>query len=477
MAEPLSLTLTELTAGAPTGSQAVEASLEAIESRDEAINSFVEVRDEAPKEAAAASGPLAGAPIGLKDMFGDGGREPTVGSKVHGLWPAGQALVADRIRAAGGVIVGYTNLHEWGIGTDSSTTATGPIRNPWDTTRVAGGSSGGSAAAVAAGFVTAAVGTDAGGSIRIPSACCGVVGLKPTWGAVPMDGFVEGESELDHIGPITRSVPDARLLFDIMADRPTETIDAGGLRIGIARHYLFDLVDPDARDAIENGVDILASLVGSSRDIKIDDIERGGQATGMLVLAYTARLLGDAIDARADDFERITHKLLRLGRAFGEAESPSQTPHPKLIRLLADPKPYMPDETYLKLPDLPSPVRRFLTRNFFNEAQGQMARAAVVSAFDKVLDEVDVIVTPTLPGVARKIGDAKDVPNIALNGPMNLTGLPALSLPVGKTPTGLTVSLTLTAKKNAEDVVLSLGEALESALGHTYANRTAPATR
>jgi aspartyl-tRNA(Asn)/glutamyl-tRNA(Gln) amidotransferase subunit A len=145
-----------------------------------------------------------------------------------------------------------------------------------------------------------------------------------------------------------------------------------------------------------------------------------------------------------------------------------------LIRLLADPKPYMPDDTYLRLPDLPPPVRRFLTRNFFNEQQGQMARSAIVTAFDKVFDEVDVIVTPTLPGVARPIGDAKDVPNIALNGPMNLTGLPALSLPVGKTPSGLTVSLTLTAKKNAEDVVLSLGEALESALGSAYANRIAP---
>ena len=475
MSDPLALSLSELTASArSSGSQAVEASLDAIATRDGQINSFVATRDEAPKEAAGAEGPLAGAPIGLKDMFVDHDRHPTVGSKVHGTWLSGNSVAAERIRAAGGVIVGYTNLHEWGIGTDSSTTATGPILNPWDRTRVTGGSSGGSAAAVAAGFVSAAVGTDAGGSIRVPSACCGVVGLKPTWGAVPMDGFIEGDSALDHIGPIARSVPDARLLFEVLADRPTEKTDVSRLRIGVARHYLFDLLDDEARDSIEAGIDALSSLVGSARDVKIDDVERAGQATGMLVLAHAARLLGDAIDERADDFAPITHKLLRLGRAFGEPKDVTTKPHPRMIRLLADPKPFMPDEMYLTFPDLPGPVRRILGRHFFNEAQAEMARSAIITGFDKVFDEVDVVVTPTLPGVARKQGEAKDLPNVALNGPMNLTGLPALSIPVGKTPSGMTVSLTLTSKKDADDVVLSLGEALESALGGAYANRTAP---
>jgi aspartyl-tRNA(Asn)/glutamyl-tRNA(Gln) amidotransferase subunit A len=220
--------------------EAVESSLDRIDAAG-SLNAIVEARPQARDEARGARGPLAGVPVAIKDMFVDGGRAPTVGSRIGGHWLSGTAEVIDRLRRAGAVVVAYSNLHEWGVGTTSAITATGPIRNPWDSERVAGGSSGGSAAALAAGLVPAAIGTDAGGSIRIPASCCGVVGLKPTWGVVPMAGWVEGEdAPIDHIGPMARSVADVRALFEVLVDRRVERVDPKQITVGVARRHFFD---------------------------------------------------------------------------------------------------------------------------------------------------------------------------------------------------------------------------------------------
>ncbi|MDQ3646448.1 MAG: amidase, partial [Actinomycetota bacterium] len=192
------------------------------------LNAFVELCPEAVEATSTATGPLAGVPVAVKDFFVDHGRAPSCGSNVPASWMAGTAEILNRLRAAGAAIVGRTNLHEWGLGMTSAITATGPVRNPWDLARTPGGSSGGSAAAVAAGIVPAAIGTDAGGSIRCPAACCGIVGFKPTWGRVPMDGFAEAEGELDHIGPLARSVRDVRVVFEALIGAETTTVRVGG---------------------------------------------------------------------------------------------------------------------------------------------------------------------------------------------------------------------------------------------------------
>jgi aspartyl-tRNA(Asn)/glutamyl-tRNA(Gln) amidotransferase subunit A len=174
--------MSALVAGISDGSidsgDTVAESLARIDAYNDRLKAFVAVRPEGPAEVVRGSGRLTGVPVGVKDVFVVDDRAPTMGSRVHAAGMRGTALVVERLRAAGAVVAGYTNLHEWAVGTTSIETATGPIRNPWNTDHVAGGSSGGSAAALAAGLVPAALGSDLGGSIRVPAACCGVVGLK-----------------------------------------------------------------------------------------------------------------------------------------------------------------------------------------------------------------------------------------------------------------------------------------------------------
>ena len=198
----------------------VSISLQRIPAVDRVLNAFVEIRQGA--RAAAPGGPLTGIPIAVKDCFFHEGRVPTMGSNVHPRAHDGTAEVIRRLEAAGGAIVGYTNLHEWAIGGTSAVTATGPIRNPWDTDRVAGGSSGGSAAAIAAGLVPVSIGTDTGGSIRIPAACCGVVGLKPTQHAIPTGGYVGDGGPTDHIGVLAASTAQLEQVFEVVSDRRLE---------------------------------------------------------------------------------------------------------------------------------------------------------------------------------------------------------------------------------------------------------------
>ena len=184
MRPPHELSVAELAAFVRRGdldpAAPVEAAFERIDALDPVLNSFIKLRASASTEARAAGGPLGGVPIAVKDVFVDGGREPTAGSRVRPTWLSGTALALSRLRDAGAVIVGYTNMHEWSLDMTSTVSAFGPVHNPWDPSRVAGGSSKRSTAAVSAALVPGAIGTDAGDSIRCPAACCGVVGFKPT---------------------------------------------------------------------------------------------------------------------------------------------------------------------------------------------------------------------------------------------------------------------------------------------------------
>jgi aspartyl-tRNA(Asn)/glutamyl-tRNA(Gln) amidotransferase subunit A len=425
-----------ISSGEVDASEAVASSLDRIDSA-RSLNAIVEARHQAGDEARQAKGSLLGVPVVVKDMFVDGGRTPTVGSRIGGHWLTGTAEMIERLRRAGAVVLAYSNLHEWGVGTTSAITATGPIRNPWDPDRVPGGSSGGSAAALAAGLVPAAIGTDAGGSIRIPASCCGVVGLKPTWGVVPMGGWVEGEdAPIDHIGPMARSVPDVRALFEVLTDGEVETVDTAQIKVGIARRHFFEDLDPAFARTIEDAIGYLNDIVADVREVEVDAVENGRHAIALLLLPHTANLLKEDLEKRPDDLQPETMNVVMLGAAMQESDI----------------------------------------------EQGRAVRDAISIGWEKVFTEVDVVITPTTPAPPPLISEQTyqlrggvtnaDLPNIALNGPMNLGGVPSLSLPCGKAD-GFSVNVTLTAARGRDAIVLSLGEALEVAFDGEFANRIA----
>jgi aspartyl-tRNA(Asn)/glutamyl-tRNA(Gln) amidotransferase subunit A len=404
----------------------IEAGVAAARSVGRELNAFVEVRPEAVEESG--SGRLAGVPVAVKDMFVDRGRTPTCGSNVGAHWTDGTATIIERLRDAGAAIVGYTNLHEWGIGTTSSVSASGPIRNPRDRAHIAGGSSGGSAAAVAAGIVPAATGTDAGGSIRVPAACCGVVGLKPTWGAVPLDGFAEGTDgpPVDHAGPLARSVDDVRLLFDVMSAQTLAAPSVDDLRVGVLHEFFFENAEERVADAIRRSLESLRPKVASVTEVVLEGAELAQQALPLLLLTHTASLLKNDLEARPEAFQPASLNLLMLGTQMTEQDV----------------------------------------------AQADAMRVKVRSAWDRVFEMVDVVITPTIPGLPPPIGqDTLQLPSgewstelafVAFNAPMNLGGVPALSIPCGEAD-GWSVSMTISAARGRDDLVLALGAAVEEA--------------
>jgi aspartyl-tRNA(Asn)/glutamyl-tRNA(Gln) amidotransferase subunit A len=435
------LSIEELTAAIAGGSvrpgAPVGEALERINALDGALNSFVDVRPRAVEEAAGTTGPLAGVPIALKDVFAVDGRVPTMGSRVHAGWLSGTAEVVTRLWAAGAVIVGYTNLHEWAIGTTSIETATGPIRNPWDTDHVAGGSSGGSAVALAAGFAPGAIGSDRGGSIRVPAACCGVVGFKPTWGLVPTSGYAGEGSNIDHIGPMARTVADVKTLLEVLAPGDYSAPTVEGLTLGVPSNYFYDDVEPDIAAAVENALSLLEPLVANVVPVEITGVDGSRLAASVLALPQVAEQLGDTLQERHDEFQPETAQVLTLGAEMSDED----------------------------------------------RAQGESIREAIVAGWAEAFTQVDVVVTPTLPGPPALISEktvelpsgiaSADLAYIGLNSPMNLGGVPCLSLPCGETSEGWTVSLSLTAARDRDGVALAVGAALEAALDGAYANRIA----
>ncbi len=398
--------------------------------RNEALylNAFTELTDEAP----AADGPLRGVPVAVKDAFVDRDRAPTMGSRVHARGMRGTATVLDRLRAAGATVIGYANLHEWAVGTTSNITATGPIRNPWDLNRMAGGSSGGSAVAVAAGFVPAAIGTDAGGSIRIPAAACGVVGLKPTFGAIPLDGEVAGTSSINHAGVLARSVDDVAFVFQILAEQSIAEVDTSGFVLGVPENFFFDDIQPAVRDRVDAAIASLASHVGNVRRVTLSGVEASSDVVSKLLLPHIAEITADDLRDRPNEFDPWTLKVLLRGRDMGRTDV-----------------------------DL-APFR---------------------AAWEEAFESCDAIVAPTLPAVPPLLTENKvdlpsgpvvaDLAQYRLNAPMNTAGVPALAIPCGE-ESGMPVSVTLVAPWDAEDILFALGRDLEDALDRAYVERVAP---
>jgi len=423
-----------------------QALLKRIDRIDPRLNCYITVTSElalaqarqAEKEIArgAYRGPLHGIPICLKDLIHTRAVRTTAGSRIlRNFFPADNAEVVDRLLAAGAVLLGKTNLHEFAYGATNLNPHYGPVRNPWSGQHMSGGSSGGSAAAVAAGLAIASLGTDTGGSIRIPAAACGCVGLKPTHGRVPLAGVIPLAPSLDHVGPICRSVEDAALVLEAIADR--DPGDAAGrfvsrlrkglrgLRIGVPRQYFFDHLQPGVR---RNALAAIALMEQAGAEVR---------EVNLRLMAATAGLAAQLTVAEA-----LVYHSQWLGKKTAHYGADVQT---RLQEGLATSA-----LTYLKAQEL---------------------RRSYAREFDCVLESVDVIAAPTLPIVAPNITDKEvdagrrkeDVRSalLRLTRPGNLTGLPAITLPNGFTAGRLPTGLQLIGRRRDERTLLQAAYAYE----------------
>jgi len=427
---------------ASTASDRVEASLDAISKHNPSTNAFILVDAEGARSAARAvdeerrrgvdRGPLHGMPISIKDLIDVAGQPTTAGSRVRsGHVAAKDAPVIERLREAGVVLIGKTNLHEFALGTTSEETAFGPVHNPHDLSRSAGGSSGGSAAAVATGMGVASIGSDTGGSIRIPAAACGIVGLKPSVGEVPTEGVVPLSKTFDHIGPLTQSVTDAANLWAVLAARRPSQVEASSpqsLVLGALGDYFTSLLDAGVRAGFGRALDRFQRA-----GVRI--VPRTIPGTDGIVDAYVNVSLAEAahwhaatLDSRANDYQPPVRERLERGRTISAV-------------------------SYLRGLDTCASLRR---------------------AVDAALEECDALVVPSVAIVAPVIGTEKVMMDngesllvraamLRLTQLFNMTGNPAVSLPI---PTrGLPVGLQLVGKRGETEKLLATALACEQLLG------------
>ncbi len=425
-----------------------EANLGRIDRLEGRLNAFITVTpDDALKASKAAAdeiagggyrGPLYGVPIALKDIFGLAGVRMTAGSKIlaENVVPE-DAEATSRMKAAGAIILGKLNLHEFAFGATGINPHYGPARNPWDTERITGGSSSGSAAAVASGECPAALGTDTGGSVRIPASLCGIVGLKPTYGRVSKRGVLPLSWSLDHVGPMTRTVEDAVIVLQAIAGHdvndPTSADEpvpdyrgalAGGvrgLRVGMPKQFFFENVDAEVEKAVRSAIRLLEGMGAIVIEVEAPLIgEIPGALTAMMLpeaLAYHQRWMRE----RPDDYGDDVRYRLELGA------------------------------TYLAV----------------QYVQAQRLRGEAVQAWrEQVFSQVDLIATPTTPIAASRIdeGDLQVTFNlIRFTNPFNFLGVPALSVPCGFTSEGLPIGLQLVGRWWDEETVLRAAHAYEQA--------------
>jgi aspartyl-tRNA(Asn)/glutamyl-tRNA(Gln) amidotransferase subunit A len=430
----------------------------------EELGAFLHVTEEQPEVAADA--PLAGVPLGVKDLFCVAGVPSTAASRIlEGYRPPYTATAVEKLIAAGSPMLGKTNMDEFAMGSSNENSGYGVVRNPWDTDRVPGGSSGGSAAAVAAGLVPWALGTDTGGSIRQPAALCGVVGLKPTYGSVSRYGMIAFASSLDQAGPITRDVADAALMLRHMVgiDRhdstsvghpdtieiPTaERLD--GVRFGVPVELTGEGIEPGVVEVLNATIATVESLGGTVQEMHLPHAEHALSAYYVLAPAEAsanlARFDGVRYGIRAADGDLLSMYEETRAAGFG--------PEVKRRIMLG---------TYA------------LSSGYYDAYYGkaQRVRTRIVEDFATAFAEVDVIITPTSPSVAFKLGERTADPlQMYLSDyctvPMSLAGIPAISIPAGLSE-GLPVGIQLCGPAFGEQRILDAAHALEGAIGFSGA--------
>jgi aspartyl-tRNA(Asn)/glutamyl-tRNA(Gln) amidotransferase subunit A len=434
---PTHVTAAELARGYRGGDlspvEVARQALEQAEREQPRLNAFITLLPDAALEAARQSearyrqgqplGPLDGVPVALKDLVHMAGVRTTAASKVLDDYVATEdADIARRLQAGGAILFGKTNLHEFAFGPSGDVSHYGPTRNPHNTERIAGGSSSGSGAAVAAGICPVALGTDTGGSIRIPASLCGIVGLKPTYGRVSTRGVIPLSWSLDHVGPMTSTVEDAALALSVFADFQVPSLELGRTaRVGVCRELLFESLDAEVRAVVE------AALpdVGDVREIAIENMSAVSAQSVILgtdAATYHLPWLKD----RPQDYDATIRARLETG----------------------------------------------LVSRGVDYVQATRLRGLFVAAMYQALRDIDVLAAPTTPIAAPPFGEVHTVledgssQNTAAlllrnTSPFNLCGFPAISVPCGRTAAGLPVGLHLVAKPWDEATLLQVAAGFE----------------
>lgn len=422
--------------------------LDAIDGLNPWLNAYLTVTPELARaqadaageaiRAGRASGALLGIPVGLKDLYDVAGVPTTAGSPIPSRTPAAaDCPVAASLHSAGTVLLGKHHMHEWALGVTTNSAHFGPCLNPWDVTRVPGGSSGGSGAALAAGLCLGAFGSDTGGSIRIPASLCGIVGLKPTHGRLSLRGVVPLSWSLDHVGPMARRVEDVALLLQAVdafdpqdptsvdgpRKNPTAGLGAGvrDVRVLVPENYFLDSADLEVADAVSAAVGVLEREGARVERVRLPGVDELAKSNASIIRVEASTYHARDIRERPSDFGLDVLARMRQGEA--------------------------------------TPATDYALAR----------RVGVVwrRRFESLLDGRTVLLTPTTPTTAPKIEGTDAVAAASrltsFTGPFNLTGLPALSLPCGFSSDKLPIGLQVVGRPWAEDLVLRVGAAYERA--------------
>lgn len=454
MLNPLSLTLTQASAAVAAKElspvEMVNAALERIAAREPEINAFVSVWQESARRQALKAerdiaqgihrGPLHGIPVALKDLFDVAGQPTSASSRLRaGHCASENSAVTDALLRGGAILIGKTHTHEFAFGLTTPQT-----HNPLDLRRTPGGSSGGSAAAVAYGGAWAAMGTDTGGSIRVPAALCGLVGFKPSYGLVSRHGVVPLAWSLDHVGPIARTVEDATLMLQAIAgfdardpasretpaslrSRPLHTnVEVDGLRVGIPQNYYFDRVAKPVATAVRQAAAHLRQRGATLMEVDIP-------LADYLIPTQWGLMMAESASVHARD-------IRRAASLYGED-----------VRALLEAGQLLPATDYLK---------------------AQRARQLIVAQWKALFEQIDIVLAPTVPQTAARIGQENFVwldgshesvaeAYVRLCAPANVTGLPALTVPFGKDEEGMPVGVQVMGRALDDATVLCAGLVIE----------------
>jgi len=427
--------------------------LEQIERLNPTLNAFITVMAESALSDARAAeseigrgewrGPLHGVPVALKDLIDTAGVRTTAASALYkDRVPAHDAEVVRRLRQAGAVIIGKNNLHEFAYGGSSLVSYFGDVHNPWDADRITGGSSGGSAAAVAAGLAYAAIGTDTAGSIREPAALCGCVGIKPTYGRVSSRGVFPLSPSLDHVGPFATTVTDAAIVLQAIAGYDAQDIttsnvsvadyvgclreDAKQIHVGVLREYFFDDLDAEVVAAIEQALRAMRSLTAEVKEVRLENLHLDVPTDRTLQAAESYAVHAEDVARSPELYQPETLRRIRSGENITAA-------------------------AYIQ------------RRRELEEARRSIAN---------IFADVDVLVTPTTPIPAPAIAELKANPDalrpaelklLRNTRPFNVWGLPAISIPCGFTQSGLPIGMQIAGPHWREDLVLRVAQTYEEA--------------
>jgi len=406
-------------------------------------------------------GSLHGLPIAIKDNLDTKDLRTTGGSRILSSWvPSTDANVVQKLKQAGAIILGKTNMHEFAFGITTNNPHYGPTRNPYDFSRIPGGSSGGSGAATAAALCAGSIGTDTGGSVRIPAALCGVVGLKPTLGRVGRGGMIYLSFTRDVIGPITRTVADSAMMLEVIAGRdprdpesssnpvPRYTTSLGGglqgKRFGVPKKYFFEVIHPDTEKVIEEAIKVIQKMGGVIKEVEIKHMDLATPTGFNIVLAECIYLMEDYLKA-FDPQATVDKYLDQLGPDVkGVLGSQKGTPESK-------------------------PVPGYVYAKSVRENRNEM-----ISGFKEAMSGMDALLMPTTPLPASKIGEDAET---ELQGkkvdtfltfirncdPISVVGYPAISVSAGYSQTGLPIGLQIVARPWEENKLLSMAYAFEQA--------------